>query len=221
MRGTVIALVLLAGCTMLGPPPMEPLTAATLEEALARWQARGAGSYRLVVQVRPPRLRPEVYEVVVMDGTPVRIARDGDAVRPEDIADDDYSVSGLFRLLEWDLRWNDVEAVGDTPAIDLRARFEPETGRPISYRRTVGTGKRRVLFIEVLAYEPLETPCLASTQPGRPSARGATRIGAYRTAKSTNADAHTSPAAISTLSAARPFINAATTRNAAPTCTRP
>jgi hypothetical protein len=156
-------LLLLAGCSALGPPPMEPLTATALEAARQRWQAHGSDSYRLVVRVRAPRTDPAVYAVEVAGGNLVRIERDGQSVKLEDAAHNDYSVSGLFELLRGDLRWTDVDAVGDTPAVDLRARFEPDTGRLVRYRRTVGTARPRVLMVEVLAYEPLETFRVASS----------------------------------------------------------
>jgi hypothetical protein len=157
------ALLLVVGCSTFGPPPMEPLTETTLAAASKRWHAHGAESYRIVVEVRAPRVAPAVYALEVAGGKPIRVERDGRIVAVEDADDDDFSVSGLFALLRQDLRWTAIEHVGDIPAVDLRALFEPETGRLVRYRRTVGTTKRRVLFIEVLAYEPLETPCLSTS----------------------------------------------------------
>ncbi|MEW6268492.1 MAG: hypothetical protein AB1689_04250 [Thermodesulfobacteriota bacterium] len=148
------AVLALAGCSSLGPPPMEPLTAATLEAAQRRWQAHGSDAYHLVVRVRAPRFEPAVYDLVVAGGEPVEVARNGEPLRREDAARHDYSVSGLFELLRDDLSLTAVRRVGDTPPIDLRARFEPETGRLVRYRRTVGTARRRVLLVEVLAFEP-------------------------------------------------------------------
>ena len=133
---------------------MAPLTAARLETARQRWEAQGSDFYRLVVRVRPPRAKPTVYAVEVARGAVVKIERDGQSVAPEDAEHSDYSVPGLFELLRQDLRWNAVDPVGNVPAIDLRAYFEPGTGRLVRYRRTVGTGRRRVLMVEVLAYEP-------------------------------------------------------------------
>jgi hypothetical protein len=152
---TVCAAVLvsLAGCSMLGPPPMEPLTAATLAAARARWHAHGADAYRLTVRVRPPRTDPAVYEVVVEHGALVAVSRDGLALSSDEARREDYSVAALFDLMQTDLQWTAIEGGGDTPAVDLRARFESD-GRLVRYRRTVGTGRRRVLMIEVLAYEP-------------------------------------------------------------------
>ena len=148
-------LVLLSGCFVLGQPPMQPLTARTLEQAQHRWEAHGAGSYHLVVRVRAPRFDVAVYDVVVAGGELAKVERNGQDVQREDAYHYDYSVSGLFALLREDLRLTDVPAVGDVPPLDLRARFEPETGRLMRYRRTVGSARRRVLLVEVLEYQPL------------------------------------------------------------------
>jgi hypothetical protein len=135
---------------------MEPLTETTLEAARRRWEAHGADSYRLVVRVRAPRTAVAVYDLAVAGGRVVELARNGEGVGPEDAHASDYSVPGLFDLLRRELRWSGVQPIGDTPAVDLRARFEPETGRLVRYRRTVGSGRRRVLLIEVVSYEPTD-----------------------------------------------------------------
>jgi hypothetical protein len=146
---------------------MEPLTAGTLAEAERRWEARGADAYHVVVRVRAPRFAVAVYDVVVADGRPVRIEHDGRILRPEEVRHHDYSVSGLFALLRDDLQLAGVRPIGDVPPVDLRARFEPDTGRLVRYRRTVGSARRRVLTVEVLEYEPLATAPVV----GRPGAR--------------------------------------------------
>ncbi|HZR81596.1 MAG TPA: hypothetical protein VFD92_10910 [Candidatus Binatia bacterium] len=152
------ALLVLSGCSLLGPPPMEPLSATTLEAAERRWDARGSDSYHLVVRVRAPRFEPAVYDLVVSGGKLVAIERNGAAVPPGDAHRYDYSVAGLFGMLQQDLRLADVPAIGDVPAVDLRAEFEPATGRLVCYRRTVGAARRRVLLVEVLQYEPTASP---------------------------------------------------------------
>ena len=164
-------LALLAGCSVLGPPPMEPLTTTTLEAARHRWEAHGTDWYRLVVQVRAPRVDPVVYEVEVAGGKLVKIERDGQSIGLEEADHNDYSMAGLFALLQNDLHWIELQPVGDTPAVDLRAYFEPESGRLVRYRRTVGTERRRVLVVEVLGYAPL--PALRA-EVGREPARAGT-----------------------------------------------
>lgn len=133
---------------------MQPLTEALLAAARQRWQAHASDSYRAVVRVRPPRAPVEMWEVEVAGGVLVKRILDGRTLGAADPERDDYSVQGIFDLLQTDLRWTGIEAVGDTPAVDLRAEFDPETGRLIRYRRTVGTTRRRVLLVEILAYEP-------------------------------------------------------------------
>jgi hypothetical protein len=150
----VAASMAVSACTALGPPPMEPLDETALETARQRWAAHGSASYHLVVRVRAPRTEPVVYDVTVAGGTVAAVARNGERVRAEEADHYDYSVSGLFDLLRTDLRWTHVTEIDNTPAVDLRARFEPETGRLVRYRRTVGTGRRRVLLVEVLSFEP-------------------------------------------------------------------
>lgn len=142
---------------------MEALTPAMLAAAERRWEAQHVESYRLVVRVRAPRFTPAVYDVVVTEGRLVNVGRDGKALPPEEAGRHDFSVAGLFGLLREDLPLIGVHPVGTAPPIDLRARFDPATGRLERYRRTVGTKRRRVLLVEVLAYEPLTTPCLAES----------------------------------------------------------
>jgi len=168
--GRAAVVLVLAGCAPLGPPPMEPVTATTLAEAERRWEASGVGSYRLVVRVRAPRFAVAVYEVVVADGRLVAVARDGRSIAPEDARHYDYSVAGLFRLMRDDLRLADVPRIGDTPPVDLRARFAPDTGRLVRYRRTVGSARRRVLMVEVLEYRPGEPALDGARSPVRTSA---------------------------------------------------
>ena len=150
----ILACLTVSACGALGPPPMEPLTETALETARQRWVAHGAEMYHLVVRVRAPRTEPALYDVVVADGKPVAIRRNGEPVSVEEADRYDYSMSGLFDLLRTDLRWTDVRPIGDTPPIDLRARFAPDTGRLVRYRRSVGTARRRVLLVEVVSYEP-------------------------------------------------------------------
>ncbi len=142
---------------------MEALTPAALDEAERRWEAQGAESYHLVVRVRAPRFKPAVYDLVVTEGKLVAIERDGEALPPAEVDHHDFSVLGLFGLLRGDLPLVGVHPIGSAPPIDLRARFDPATGRLERYRRTVGTKRRRVLLVEVLHYEVLATPCLAAS----------------------------------------------------------
>jgi hypothetical protein len=158
-----IAVLLLSSCSVLGPPPMEPLSADAIGEAESRWRANGVESYHLVVRVRAPRLEAVVYDLVVVAGRPIAIERNGVAVRSEDANHHDYSVAGLFGMLRQDLHLADVRPTGNVPAIDLRARFEGETGRLLRYRRTVGAARRRVLLVEALRYEPLPDAAAASS----------------------------------------------------------
>lgn len=150
---TLLLPLLLAAC---GPPPMEPLTETAVATAEQKWKTSGAKAYHLVVQVRAPRASAVVYDLEVAGGQVVKLARDGKVVAPEEARAYDYSMAGLFKLLREDARLVTAQQVPEEarPA-DLRARFDEATGRLEVYRRVVGTSRRRVLFIEVLEYEPL------------------------------------------------------------------
>lgn len=138
-----------------GSPPMAPLTEAGVEAAWQKWQAGEPDAYRLVLQIRAPRAAAVVYDLEVAGGQVVTLTRDGRVVPPEEIRAYDYSMAGLFKLLREDTRLVVAEQTPEEarPA-DLRARFDDATGRLQVYRRVVGTTRRRVLFIEVLQYEP-------------------------------------------------------------------
>src|SRR5262245_26945872 len=83
-------LMLLSGWFVLGEPPMQPLTARTLDDAQHRWEAHGSGSYHLVVRVRAPRFDVAVYDVVVAGGELAKVERDGQDVRREEAYHYDY-----------------------------------------------------------------------------------------------------------------------------------
>lgn len=134
---------------------MEPLTEAAVEAAQQKWNANGANAYHLVVEVRAPRTSAVVYDLEVAGGQVVALTRDGKVVPSQEAHVYDYSMAGLFKLLREDARLVTAEQTPEEarPA-DLRARFDETTGRLQVYRRVVGTARRRVLFIEVLEYEP-------------------------------------------------------------------
>ena len=125
-----------------------PGARVTADDLIA-WSRREMANYKVPRQVEFVAELPRNAS-----GKVVKLAHDGQEVAAEDVSDHDYSIPGLFALLRGDLRLADVPAVGDTPPIDLRASFDPETGRLVRYRRTVGSARRRVLFIEVVEYQP-------------------------------------------------------------------
>ncbi|MBI2186747.1 MAG: hypothetical protein HYU37_06425 [Acidobacteria bacterium] len=151
--GSAILVLALAAC--FGPPPMAPLTETAVEAAWRKWEAHGSDAYRLVVQIRAPRAGATVYDLEVAGGRVVKLTRNGDTVPPQEVAAYDYSMPGLFKLLREDVRLAvGTQAPEEAHPADLRARFDEGTGRLQVYRRVVGTTRRRVLFIEVLDYEP-------------------------------------------------------------------
>ncbi|OFW39193.1 MAG: hypothetical protein A3F70_13325 [Acidobacteria bacterium RIFCSPLOWO2_12_FULL_67_14] len=152
VAATLLLPLLMAAC---GSPPMEPLTENAVATAQKKWESNGATSYHLVVQVRAPRASAVVYDLQIADGEVVKLARNGQAVRPEEARAYDYSMAALFKLLREDARLTTVKQTPEEahPA-DLRVRFDDATGRLDVYRRVVGTTRRRVLYIQVLEYEP-------------------------------------------------------------------
>lgn len=149
----VIALI--AGCS----PPMQSLSEGALAAAEARWQAHGVSSYHLVLRVRPPRAKAVVYDVEVAGGRVVRMERD-DArpVGPDELAT--YTISGLFQLVRRDLPLLEARLSAENlPPTEARVHFDNKDGRLLHYRRTLGAARRRVLYLELLAFEP--TPPIA------------------------------------------------------------
>ena len=143
--------VLLSACSA-NQPRMEPLTNSELETAERQWAANGSSSYHLVVRVNAARMSAVVYDVVARNGKIAAIKRDGQTIQPEGA--EDYSISGLFRLLQQELRLMDRSPSGTPVALaEMFARFDPETGRLERYRRSTGQSSG-TLKIEVLKYEP-------------------------------------------------------------------
>jgi hypothetical protein len=147
----VAGLIALAAACSSKESRMEPLTLSALEAAEHRWETHGADSYRLVVRVEAARMQPVVYDVVARGGRVAGIKRDGQAIQLEHT--EDYSVSGLFRLLRSELLLMERTPEGTPVALaQVFARFDPETGRLDNYRRT--TSRRKHLRIQVVQYEP-------------------------------------------------------------------
>lgn len=129
--------VLVAMVSRRASPP--PLTAQDLAAARERWRVHGPNAYEIELRVHADRLESAQYVIVVRDGVVVGSRRDGTPVAS---AEDAYSVTGLFEMLEREIELAAQPQSGfGAPAgfrAYLYARFDPENGRPIQYRRTVG-----------------------------------------------------------------------------------
>ena len=136
------------GCSRL-----EPLTESNLTAAEELWQSNVPGLYRAGIEISGARVEAGTFEVLVRGGEVVSITLDGQAVRPE--RSEDYSISGLFGILRQELALAREPQVLGAPAgyeAYLLVRFEPETGRLMHYRRTVG-GASNSIDIEVVGFE--------------------------------------------------------------------
>lgn len=161
------AILLLIGCST---PTMVPLTRTTLEAAERSWNARGSDSYHLVVQVKVPsspwaKVPSAVYDIVVANGAISKATRDGTPLSGEQINEIDFTVGRQFEMLHEDLRL--LEGPRDpsfAKPIEIKARFNADTGIPERYERTVGTDQRRVLKIDILEYEPLADAATAASR---------------------------------------------------------
>ena len=133
---------------------LDVLTEATLGDARAQWNANAPGLYRVVVEMSGDRIETGIFEALVRDGNVVSLKRNGQVILPE--RGQDYSIEGLFRILDQELALAQEPALLGAPAgyaAHLLARFDSETGRLERYRRTV-TGIDNNIEIEVLEYEP-------------------------------------------------------------------
>jgi hypothetical protein len=136
MRFLIVALtltVLLGGCSRL-----DVLTEETLLEARGLWRSTAPGFYRLTVEMSGERIETGIFEVLVRDGEVVSLKRNGQVVLPD--RSQDYSIEGLFRLLEMELALaQEPSSLGAAPGYSahLLVRFDEETGRLDTYRRTV------------------------------------------------------------------------------------
>jgi hypothetical protein len=135
---------------------MDTLTPALLEASEQKWRASRPEFYRLVVEMEGDRVEVGRFEVVVRSGSVVSLRRNDQVVLPDRAQD--YSMDGLFRMLRQELGLLEKPALLGAPpgySAYAMAQFDPETGRLIQYRRTVG-GASNTIDIAVLEYEPTQ-----------------------------------------------------------------
>ncbi len=138
-----------AGCSRL-----EVLTDESLRDAEARWNANAPGLYRVAIEMKGGRVETGVFEALVRAEQVVSLRRNGQVILPEGA--DDYSVRGLFRMLEQELALAEQPALLGAPSgyeAHLLARFNPDNGRLERYRRAV-TGVDNNIEITILEFEP-------------------------------------------------------------------
>jgi hypothetical protein len=140
--------LLFAGCARL-----PALTPAILEQAEQKWDAHKPAEYRLVIEMSGDRVETGRFEVLVHAGQVVSFRRNGLVLAPE--RGQDYSMEGLFRVLEQELGLAEKPSMLGAPegyTIYTTAKFDEITGRLVRYRRIVG-GASNSIDIDVMEYE--------------------------------------------------------------------
>ena len=142
-------LLFLSACSRL-----PSLTPDVLSQAEQKWATHKPDSYRLVIEMSGDRVEKGRFEVQINSGKVTNIRRNGVAILGN--PGQDYSMEGLFHMLEQELGLAEKPAMLGTPegySVYLNARFDDVTGRLIRYRRIVG-GASNSIEVNVLDYQP-------------------------------------------------------------------
>ncbi|UCE01596.1 MAG: hypothetical protein JSW67_09940 [Candidatus Latescibacterota bacterium] len=130
------------------------LTQERLTQARERWSRHAPADYVLELQVHADRLENAHFHLRVRDGEVLEALQNG-SVRAARA--DAYTVAGLFDILERELELAlDPSSGFGAPAgyrAYLKARFDPDYGYPLRYRRSVG-GTSNAVEITVLRFVP-------------------------------------------------------------------
>src|SRR6266481_3457911 len=122
-------------CLLFSCSRLDPLTVDALTQAEAKWKEHRPDSYRLVIEMSGDRVETGRFEVTVRTGEVVSLKRNGLVIRPN--AGQDYSMDGLFHMLEQELGLAEHPATVGAPegySVYLNARFDDTTGQLIRYR---------------------------------------------------------------------------------------
>jgi hypothetical protein len=128
------------------------LTPELLEQSHQKWQAHRPVGYRLVIEMSGDRVETGTFEVMVRDGQVVSLRRNGLIITPA--SGQDYSMDGLFRMLMQELGLAEKPSLLGAPggySAYLQVQFDPESGRIVRYRRSVG-GTSNSIDIKVLDF---------------------------------------------------------------------
>jgi hypothetical protein len=132
---------------------LPPLTSDRLTDAEAKWKAHQPAAYRLVIEMSGDRIETGRFDVSVARGQVTTLRRNSLVIRPN--AGQDYSMDGLFHILEQELGLAEKPATLGAPegySVYLNARFDDATGRLVRYRRIVG-GTSNSIDVNVLTFE--------------------------------------------------------------------
>jgi hypothetical protein len=128
------------------------LTPELLEQSQQKWKAHQPVGYRLVIEMSGDRVETGTFEVMVRDGQVVSLRRNGLIITPA--SGQDYSMDGLFRMLMQELGLAEKPSLLGAPggySAYLQVQFDPESGRIVRYRRSVG-GTSNSIDIKVLDF---------------------------------------------------------------------
>jgi hypothetical protein len=128
------------------------LTPELLEQSQQKWKAHQPVGYRLVIEMSGDRVETGTIEVMVRDGQVVSLRRNGLIITPA--SGQDYSMDGLFRMLMQELGLAEKPSLLGAPggySAYLQVQFDPESGRIVRYRRSVG-GTSNSIDIKVLDF---------------------------------------------------------------------
>ena len=141
-------LFVLTGCSRL-----EILTEEALQDAETRWNANAPGLYRVSIEMTGERVEAGVFEALVRGEQVVSLKRNEQVILPDRA--EDYSIRGLFRILEQELALAQQPSLLGAPpgyAVHLLVRFNSDNGRLERYRRTV-IGIDNNIEISILEFE--------------------------------------------------------------------
>jgi hypothetical protein len=135
-------------------PNTPPLARADYERAERLWAAQNLEDYSVRVLKERDRLAPELFTTTVRGHKATQLLMDGTPL----IAKPTYTVDGLFEIIQREVEMlEDSQEVGAAKieggpeGVVLRARFHPELGLPLVFKRLATNEKSFVLTVEELA----------------------------------------------------------------------
>jgi hypothetical protein len=148
--------VLLLSAVLPACSRLQTLTPELLASAHQKWLSSRPGYYRLVIDMQGDRVETGQFDATVQGDEVVSLRRNGKVILPG--RGQDYSMDGLFRVLTQEVALvSNPQLLGAPEGYSAyaMARFDPENGRLIRYRRSVG-GTKNSIEINVVSFEVLQ-----------------------------------------------------------------
>ena len=124
------------------------LTRAALKEAHDRWERTAPPDYDLELVVEVDGVAPQHYKTQVRGRRVALFEQNG----RENDGGSEYNVAGLFEWIERDLEMSTRPPIPGAPVnATLKARFDPQRGYPLVFKRIATDGKS--VFIRVERFE--------------------------------------------------------------------